>query len=876
MIKRRLHPGPARRSACAAFAAGVFLILLPLHTAATITVEGIEIDNRTRVGRTLFEYEMFANIRNDGPAADEVRAVVTSTNPKLVVVEDDVEFGAVTSGAQAKSIDTFRLRVDRRFEFSLSDLDFSFEFANREVIEAESVATGLNVGNDVPGFTGTGFVEMTADASIRFPVEVPAEMHGVYQMKLRYALPDGSTPTDLMITIDGIPVLPDLELTPGAFGRWATKQIHRKLTVGFHEIEVQTVAVGPGILALLDSLTFTMTPPDQDRFLTFPVRANETFFAGSESNTLAYYTTTDPAGERATFEQFLERNGFTSGGTNTFDESAPDSAHATYQNVADLNLGRDMYVKRASNGDVASYVQNYGSADDAVTQTNLIATVAMEYRAPDDDPASPKFTVFYVYDQDGNRISKIDLDGRGAKFVPTLCNACHGGKPKRHSGLVYQDEGDTNAKWILWDLDNFGYSASKPRASQQAQFRKLNRLTLCTNPSSANILLARGWYDDPGASCTSVASNTFDGDFVPTGWAGHESLYLGVVAPSCRSCHAQRGSYNVRGQIPVLHGPKEQSLEFNSFSAFAGYQDEIERMIYDEGVMPAAKQTFDRFWQSNQPVILDNALYGGTAHVDPPADKYPGAARFDFGDRRKPGRPIVAGAGARLFAPGFPFDTHVNEDVVPGDRARLNALPSQFAETTRWFLDSGPTTPAVFPSLDPVTTFVPDPLGSDIAGAGSDPYILRLSITNSLASYNDIILIQQWSNSNRERIVFTDDNPATVDIFDLLNEISSSAGSCFNCHANNSVNAEADSIYNLRDTSFHTDPDARRFAFDQVVSRIDCRHPESSLIVAKPSGYHHGGGTLSGFAFGQQNWERLRRWAIEGARYGDGVTAGCP
>jgi cytochrome c553 len=365
---------------------------------------------------------------------------------------------------------------------------------------------------------------------------------------------------------------------------------------------------------------------------------------------------------------------------------------------------------------------------------------------------------------------------------------------------------------------------------------------------------------------------------VPSGWAGHENLYLGVVAPSCRSCHAQRGSYNVRGNIPVLHGPKEQSLEFNSFSTFAGYQDEIERMIYDEGVMPAAKQTFDRFWQSTQPVILDNTLYGGMAHVNPSADKYPNIAKFDFGDRRKPGRPIVASAGARLIAPGFPFDNYSNEDVVPGQSARLNGLPSQFAESTGWFLQSGPTTPAGFPSTTAVTTFFPDPVGSDITGGATSPYIFRLSVTNSLASYNDIIEIQQWTNSNRERIVFTDNNPATVDIFDLFNEISSSAGSCFNCHSNTSVNAEADSIFNLRDTSFHPDTDAarKRFAFDQAVSRIDCRHPESSLIVAKPSGYHHSGGTLNGFGFGQQNWERVRRWAIEGARFGDGVTSGCP
>jgi hypothetical protein len=787
----------------------------------------------------------------------------------------------VGSGELSQSADTFTLQIDRRTRFSLSDLQFDFAFIVTSVTEAESVATGLGIGDDVPGFTGDGFVEMPGGSSVRFPVNVPADMHGVYQVEVRYAVPEGVTSADLRISVDGIPIPPDLELNPGPFGRWGTRSAYGRVAAGFHEIEVTILTLDPAILVLLDGLAFTMTPPDQDRFLTFPVRANEAFFAGSESNTQAYYATIDPDGDRATFDLFLERNGFTRGGLPNFDESDPGSAHAIYQNVADLNLGRDMYVKRDPvSGDVASYVQNYGSADDAVTKTNLIATVAMEYRAPDNDPTSPKFTVFYVYDKDGNRISKIDLDGRGEKFVPTLCNACHGGKPKRHRGLTYQDEGETNAKWILWDLDNFSYPTSKTRASQQAQFRKLNRLNLCTNPSSANVILVRGWYNDPDVSCMKIASHAFDGGFVPTGWAGHEALYLGVVAPSCRSCHAQRGSYNVRSSTRFLRGlVKEQSLEFNDFTTFSSYRDEIERMIYDEGVMPAARQTFNRFWQSNQPVILDNALYGSMAHVNPPADKYPSVAKVDFGDRRKPGRPIVASAGAQLIAEGFPFDHYFNEHVVPGETARLNGLPSHFAEVTRWFLRSGPTTPAGFPSSSPVTTFLPDPVASDNMGVETSPYIFRLLVTNGFASYSDAIDIQQWSNSNLERVVFTDNNPATVDIYDLLNQPGTSGGSsCFSCHSNTIVNAEADSIFNIRDTSFHPDTDAerKRFAFEQAVSRLDCRNPANSLIVVKPSGHHHAGGTLNGFAVEQRNWERLSRWAIEGGRFGDGVTVGCP
>ena len=747
------------------------------------------------------------------------------------------------------------------------------------ILEAEAWATGLDVLNDLEGFTGAGFVELVDGSSIHFTVEVPDAMHGVYQIEVRSALLDSASPASVELRVDGVPVDDGIQLEPGPATLWQTKALHRRLQSGLHEIELRAPATdSTQVAALIDHIRFTMTPPDQDRFLTFPRRVNHAFFAGSNSNTNAYYATIDPNGDRSTFAKFLERNGFTSNGVSVFNENEANSAHATYQNVADLNFGRDMYVKKALNGDVASYVQNYPTVEDALSQTNLIATVAMEYRAPDNDLNSPKFTTFYVYGPDGARLNQVDLDGRGAKFVPTVCNTCHGGKPKRHDGLLYQDEGETNAKWIPWDLDNFAYSPIKPRDAQEGQFRKLNRLTLCANPSSANSILVKGWYSDPDASCSQIEPNLFNSEFVPTGWAGHETLYLEVVAPSCRSCHAQRGSYNVRGRVSLVRGLKEQSLEFNSFSAFEGYKEEIERLVYDEGIMPAAKETFERFWRSDQPIILDNELFGGFAHINPPADKYPGIAKFDFGERRKPGRPIAAIAGARLLTPGFPFDHYVNSDVASGERARLNLRPSQFAETARWFLESGPTTPSLFPSSLSVTSFLPHSVLSDIRGPDSNsPYIIRLSVSNKHAGYNEIIQTQQWSNSGLAPIVFSD-------VFEVLNQVSSSAGSCFNCHANNSVNAHADSIYNLRDTAFTdtstnqdvVDSNRKRFAYLQALSRVDCDNPENSLLLRKPAGYHHGANRqLSGFQEGQANWELLRRWVVEGAKFDDGA-AGCP
>lgn len=855
------------------------LVLVSSPAAAAYDIVDYELQSTKRVSRTDYEYELKVTIYNHGAPVPTLRADVASTNAHHVVTESALEFGSIESGGDAQSLDTFTVRVNRRFPFDYDDLDFTFmgtPLGEPGLQEAEDVANGMGIGTDVPGFTGSGFVRLPPDAAVTFPVYVPEGMKGAHQIELRYAMPDGVDEALVDIYVDNIRVQSDLSLKRTAFGTWGTAAAYAKMLPGHHDIRIEAQPLAQSIIAtLLDSLLFTMTPPDQDRFLTFPRRENVGFFRGSNANTDAYYATIDPDNLRTTFDDFLEQNGFTNGGVSVFNENDANSAHATYQNVADLNFGRDMYVKLLPNGNVASYVQNYASAEDALTQTNLLATVAMEYRAPDNDPNSPKFTTFYVYDGAGNRINKIDLDGRGEKYVPTLCNACHGGKPKRHDGLVYQDEGDTNAKWILWDLDNFSYAAVKPQAAQETQFRKLNGLALCTNPSSANTILVKGWYGDNNAGCNSVAANTFNGNFVPTGWQGHESLYLNVVAPSCRSCHAQRGSYNARGVVALTRGPKEQSLEFNSFSAFANYQDEIERMIYDTGEMPAAKETFERFWRSTQPVILDNELYGGLAHVNPSSDKYESIAKFDFGDRRKPGRPLAVSAGARLIAPGFPYDNYSNEDVPLGALAFLNGGASHFAETLTWSLQSGPTSPSVFPSNRVVETFTPA-ASSDIAGNGTSPYILRLGVSNSLASYNSVIQLQQWSNSNRDPIVFYTASTSDDDIYEYLTTSVGSSLTCINCHAK-AIPGDADSVYNLRDGGFHDDDDAsrREFAFQQVVSRIDCRDPELSLLLNKPAGYHHFGGNLSGFGFGQTRWVDIYRWVLHGAPFGDG-RYGCP
>jgi hypothetical protein len=241
----------------------------------------------------------------------------------------------------------------------------------------------------------------------------------------------------------------------GSFDTWKTVSVFARLDAGQNKIRaVTTGSSGPNI----DHLLVSLTPPDQNKFLTFPIHSSHEIFPGTAQNAQAYYQTIDPQGRKTTFQAWKKENEF-----EVFGDDARD-AHATYLNGADLNFGRDMFVKYRSNGVVAAYVQNYPTVRDAVDGTNLLATVAFEYGPPVDDSGvlitnRPKFTTFYVFDRAGARVTKVDLDGRGEKFIPGLCNVCHGGKPKPVHFVTgkYQDSGDTGAKWIPWDLDTFGF-----------------------------------------------------------------------------------------------------------------------------------------------------------------------------------------------------------------------------------------------------------------------------------------------------------------------------------------------------------------------------------------------------------------------------------
>jgi hypothetical protein len=347
------------------------------------------------------------------------------------------------------------------------------------------------------------------------------------------------------------------------------------------------------------------------------------------------------------------------------DEAHGGSARATYVNGADLGFGRRMYLRTNAGGSLASYVENYGTDTTVAQQDNglprffdvpngnplqqnildvvktrnpngLVATVVMEYVAPDQNPTGEKRTTFYVYGANGARvgINGLNLDGRGDKANPGVCLVCHGGKPQALVNGVYPKFGDTGAYFLPWDVPTFIFdgdplgSPAAPgfsRADQEKNFRELNRAVLKHHNQGAQfdevsgltrrvapVEMIRGWYGGP-----TLPDDTFDESFVPVGWrpseergipAGARRVYREVIGPTCRACHAQRDSAldlaTFRGFDAHREGVVNLTYTVPSALAYGHDDDSPARPGDNRTVMPLALRTYENFWNSTAPAEL--------------------------------------------------------------------------------------------------------------------------------------------------------------------------------------------------------------------------------------------------------------------------------
>jgi hypothetical protein len=238
---------------------------------------------------------------------------------------------------------------------------------------------------------------------------------------------------------------------------------------------------------------------------------------------------------------------------------------ATYINKMDLNLVRRMTATKSAPNNIAFYVCNNPGPEgtsqrevDEVIATALggereVACVAMEWSVTPGANGNQPFTKFLTFGPDGSLLLSVNLDGRGEKFLPGTCVACHGGT--HYAGKFPDAQGASpspflGSAFLTFDTGNYFLSSANGlrKADQQAAFKALNALVVETEQynlgSNAIRNLYEGWY-------AGGTSGTLDENYVPSAWldielgrngqtqrAGAARLYREVVGSSCRTCHA--------------------------------------------------------------------------------------------------------------------------------------------------------------------------------------------------------------------------------------------------------------------------------------------------------------------------------------------------
>jgi hypothetical protein len=345
-------------------------------------------------------------------------------------------------------------------------------------------------------------------------------------------------------------------------------------------------------------------------FLSFELTGTDAqaigYYQGLDSG-LSYNGTTWSGGTHSTLGAWWQQAGFASDGSG--------GTRAAYLNNNDLGFGRDMHIIRDNvTGNVFGYVTNYGNHDQnpgnadlaqTADKTKAVATVAMEYTPLSGSPGQVvKFFVFKGGDGNAPLINSADLDGFGQKFVPNLCENCHGGEtylPATAATPTVVDlslrpslAATVGASFREFDTDSFKYPGGNNTlpAASRAFFYNLNQLVLNSNPQQPIQDIINGWYQGLANPNTDPPNTAF----TPAGWidAGQpqkQQLYLDVVSKSCRTCHVAFSSNS-----PV------SGLTWNTYAQYQLHHDTIQSYVCgDSKLMPHALITYRNFWLSTGP-----------------------------------------------------------------------------------------------------------------------------------------------------------------------------------------------------------------------------------------------------------------------------------
>ncbi len=447
-----------------------------------------------------------------------------------------------------------------------------------------------------------------------------------------------------------------------------------------------------------------------------------------------YYKCIDPLEKNKKFSSWLANSGFTG--------KQDGDVNTKYLNNYDLGFGRDMHMRQDANGNVYSYVTNYSTLENTLHGRNEFAIVVMEYSsaptgncgdAPNVSVAdtSKKIVKFSAYIPDAKnggyiRAESMNFDGRGEKYLPGVCTACHYGnnhtKEFNSTGAIAAVNADLDSSFMPWDLNAFLYTnASKPslidpayaafaksaglvggeldkysREAQEGLFRQQNEMVLHTftdNPKNIPrfahaITQLHGWYGGAAERTKVEALNfggdtrnltelelqelqqqlkklpagQFDGGYVPKGWRGNTSQENLYADVYERNC-----------RMCHLFTPNIK-FDFDTYDEFVNHPS-LKNYVYERGLMPLSRLTMDRFWldfkggDSAAKKLRDHLNADSTAANDVPENLTPGA-------------PVA------IISPDVNSKAAADVQIDFDETALFDGGASLFANAFRWMLDA--------------------------------------------------------------------------------------------------------------------------------------------------------------------------------------------
>lgn len=280
--------------------------------------------------------------------------------------------------------------------------------------------------------------------------------------------------------------------------------------------------------------------------------------------------------------------------------------------------------------------------------------------------------------------------------------------------------GDVDSAFLPWDADAFLYSdAASPanrdpaflgtlvsktaftRQAQEPNIKALNRLAYATwqpeiepiGPNKVPIdryaavrTLVEQWYG--GSSFPNATYTDLSGDSIPPGWKNQPAstpIYHEVFARNCRTCHMVNANPQV--QFSGFNDPDAggHNLTGDGYTLFNSSFTQTTKLgqsyVFQQGIMPLARLTMDRFWvdfaNPTEPAKSAAALLASALNLS--------------GTNATLGAPLASvtttiGTNSAPAEPDLTCSSMTQNVITRGDTIRLSADSSNFAVNPAWNL----------------------------------------------------------------------------------------------------------------------------------------------------------------------------------------------